>query len=47
VSQSWHAQEIRFAIDGHADVTVGGKYGHEGFPLGVLAEAVKKIKSPV
>jgi len=28
------------------DVTVGGKYGHEGFPLGVLAEAVKKIKSP-
>ncbi len=40
-------KELRFAIDGHADATEGGKYGSEGFPLSVLAVAVKKIKSPV
>ena len=41
------AREIRFAIDGHADNSVGGKYGDQGFPLSVLAEAVAKIESPV
>lgn len=41
------SREVRFAIDGHADSTVGGKYGDQGFPLSVLADAVAKIKSPV
>lgn len=40
-------REIWFAIDGHADSSVGGKYGDQGFPLSVLAEAVRKIKSPL
>ena len=40
-------EKLSILFDGHADATFGGKSGHEGFPLGVLAEAVKKIKSPV
>jgi integrase len=41
------ARDIRHAIDGHADSTFGGQYGSEGYPLAVLAKAIRKIKSPV
>jgi integrase len=41
------SREIRFALDGHAGGEVGDKYGSEGFPLRVLAEAVVKLRSPL
>jgi integrase len=40
-------RDVRFALDGHAGKDVGDRYGSEGYPLSVLAAAVKKIRSPV
>jgi integrase len=36
-------REIRFALDGHAPQQVGDRYGSEGYPLAVLAEAIAKL----
>jgi integrase len=39
-------RDMRFALDGHAGTEVGDKYG-QGFTLGVLASAVRKLHSPL
>lgn len=40
-------RDVRYAIDGHKSQDVGDRYGSDGYPLSVLAEAVAKLKSPV
>jgi integrase len=40
-------RELRFALEGHATGDVGDTYGSDGYPLSVLAEAIKKLPNPV
>ena len=40
-------KEIHDALTGHVSGEVGDRYGSEGYPLKRLAEAVKKLPSPV
>jgi integrase len=40
------SRDLRFALEGHARSDVGDSYG-EGYPLGVLAEAINKLPNPI
>jgi len=40
-------RELRFALEGHASSDAGDAYGSEGYPLRLLAEAIRRLPNPL